>query len=49
MGGIDSFPSSNPADIKKVTQYVPAAQAQVMDGEPIAKSVTRPYECSVKY
>ena len=49
MGGIDSIPSSNPADIEKATQYVPAALAQVMDGEPIAKSVTRPYGCSVKY
>ena len=49
MGGIDSIPSSNSADIEKATQYVPAALAQVMDGEPIAKSVTRPYGCSVKY
>jgi peroxiredoxin len=48
-GGIDSIPSSNPADIDKATQYVPAALAQLMDGEPVAKSVTRPYGCSVKY
>lgn len=49
MGGIDSIASSNPADIKKATQYVPAALAQVMTGEPVASSVTRPYGCSVKY
>jgi len=49
MGGIDSIPSANPADIEKATQYVPAALAQVMQGEPVSKSVTRPYGCSVKY
>lgn len=49
MGGIDSIPSSNPADIEKATQYVPTALAQVMKGEPVAKNVTRPYGCSVKY
>ena len=49
MGGIDSIASANPADIGKATQYVPAALAQVMNGEPVAQSVTRPYGCSVKY
>jgi len=49
MGGIDSIPSTNPADIGKATQYVPIALAQVMKGEPVAVSVTRPYGCSVKY
>ena len=49
MGGIDSIASANPADIGKATQYVPAALAQVMSGEPVASSVTRPYGCSVKY
>jgi peroxiredoxin len=49
MGGIDSIASSSPADIEKATQYVPAALAQMMNGEPIASSVTRPYGCSVKY
>ncbi|MGB5453207.1 MAG: redoxin domain-containing protein [Sedimenticolaceae bacterium] len=49
MGGIDSIPSTNPADIAKATQYVPAALAQVMQGEPVTPSVTRPYGCSVKY
>jgi len=49
MGGIDSIPSTNPADIAKATQYVPAALAQVMRGKPVTSSVTRPYGCSVKY
>ena len=49
MGGIDSIASTNPADIGKATQYVPAALAQVMSGEPVTSSVTRPYGCSVKY
>jgi peroxiredoxin len=49
MGGIDSIASSNPADIEKATQYIPAALAQMMNGKPIASSVTRPYGCSVKY
>ena len=49
MGGIDSIASANPADIGKATQYVPAALAQVMNGEPVAPGVTRPYGCSVKY
>ncbi len=49
MGGIDSISSSSPADIDKAIQYVPAALAQMMNGEPIASSVTRPYGCSVKY
>lgn len=49
MGGIDSIASSNPADIEKAVQYVPAALAEMMNGEPIASSVTRPYGCSVKY
>lgn len=49
MGGIDSIPSSNPADIEKATQYVPTALAQVMNGEPVTSNITRPYGCSVKY
>lgn len=48
-GGIDNIASSNPADIGKATQYVPAALAQVMNGEPVTPSATRPYGCSVKY
>ncbi len=49
MGGIDNIASANPADIANATQYVPVALAQMMNGEPVAASVTRPYGCSVKY
>ena len=35
--------------IATATQYVPAALAQVMKGEPVGTPVTRPYGCSVKY
>ena len=46
MGGIDNIASANPADIANATQYVPVALAQMMNGEPVAASVTRPYGCS---
>lgn len=49
MGGIDSIPSTDPADIAKAAQYVPQALSQLKDGEPVAPAVTRPYGCSVKY
>lgn len=49
MGGIDSIPSSNPADIPAATPYVKIALKSLADGKPIADNVTRPYGCSVKY
>lgn len=49
MGGIDSVPSANPADIDRATQYVPTALAQVMSGKAVDPAITRPYGCSVKY
>jgi peroxiredoxin len=49
MGGIDSIPSTDPADIAKAAQYVPQALSQLTNGEPLAPAVTRPYGCSVKY
>ena len=49
MGGIDSIPSSNPADIERATNYVEVALRAMADGKPIADNVTRPYGCSVKY
>ena len=49
MGGIDSIPSSNPADIERATNYVEVALRAMTDGKPIADNVTRPYGCSVKY
>ena len=48
-GGIDSKPSSNPADIASATNYVKAALGEALAGKPISQSTTRPYGCSVKY
>lgn len=49
MGGIDSIPSSNQADIDKATNYVRVALQSMSEGKAIADNVTRPYGCSVKY
>ncbi len=42
-GGIDSVPSSNPADIQRARQYVTAALDEVLAGKPVTESSTRPY------
>jgi len=49
MGGIDSNPSSNPADIPGATQYVVAALTEMAAGQPITDTMTRPYGCTIKY
>ena len=49
MGGIDSIPSSNQADIDRATNYVSAALQSLKEGQVITDNVTRPYGCSVKY
>ncbi|HUR41463.1 MAG TPA: redoxin domain-containing protein [Verrucomicrobiae bacterium] len=49
MGGIDSIPSSDAADIPKATQYVQVALTEAMAGKPVTNASTRPYGCSVKY
>jgi hypothetical protein len=49
MGGIDSIPSADPADIPKATPYVKVALDEVLAGKPVSDPVTRPYGCSVKY
>jgi len=49
MGGIDSVPSADVADITKATQYVRVALNEHAAGRPISQPVTRPYGCSVKY
>lgn len=49
MGGIDSNPSSDPADIPAATQYVVAALTEMSDGAPISDTMTRPYGCTIKY
>jgi peroxiredoxin len=49
MGGIDSNPSSNPADIPDAKQYVVAALGELASGSAVTDSVTRPYGCTIKY
>jgi len=49
MGGIDSNPSADPADIASSTQYVVAALGDMQAGRSVADPVTRPYGCTIKY
>jgi peroxiredoxin len=49
MGGIDSIPSSNEADIAGAKNYVRVALDAMAAGKTIEDSITRPYGCSVKY
>jgi hypothetical protein len=48
-GAIDSIRSTKAEDIGKATNYVTAALASVKAGQPVAKSTSEPYGCSVKY
>ncbi|MDR0352642.1 MAG: redoxin domain-containing protein [Opitutaceae bacterium] len=48
-GAIDSIRSANQADIAKATNYVTAALDALKAGKPVAKSISQPYGCSVKY
>ena len=48
-GGIDSIPSSNPADIAKAVNYVKQAVGEATAGKPVSQATTRPYGCSIKY
>jgi len=49
MGGIDSNPSADPADIPDSTQYVVAALDDLANDRAVAEPVTRPYGCTIKY
>jgi hypothetical protein len=49
MGGIDSIPSKDEADIAAAKNYVRVALDAMAAGKAIEDSVTRPYGCSVKY
>ena len=49
MGGIDSNPSRNSADIEDATQYVVVALEELAAGREVSETVTRPYGCTVKY
>ena len=48
-GGIDSIPSADQSDIGKAENYISAALADIAANRKIAKAVTKPYGCSVKY
>ena len=48
-GGIDSIPSTKPADIEKADPFFKTAMEAVVKGENVAQAVTRPYGCGVKY
>ena len=49
MGGIDSIATSDVSDIAKAEPYLKEALLAVLDGQPVAHPITRPYGCSVKY
>lgn len=49
QGAIDSIKSTKSKDIEQATNYVRAAYASAIAGEPIEKSTTTPYGCGVKY
>ncbi|MGI9381242.1 MAG: thioredoxin family protein, partial [Methyloligellaceae bacterium] len=48
-GAIDNRPSANPGDVEGAENYVRSALTALEQGQPVKKSVTRPYGCSVKY
>ena len=48
-GAIDSVDSADPDDLSGATNYVAKALDDVLAGQPVAKSETTPYGCSVKY
>jgi peroxiredoxin len=49
MGGIDSIPTADVADIAHAEPYLREAMLAVVQGKPVEHAVTRPYGCSVKY
>jgi len=49
MGGIDSIATPAVSDIPKAEPYLKEAMLAVVDNQPVAHPVTRPYGCSVKY
>jgi peroxiredoxin len=49
MGGIDSIATTDVSDIAKAEPYLKEAMLAVVDGQPVAHPVTRPYGCGIKY
>jgi peroxiredoxin len=48
-GAIDDHPTTDVSDVPSSRNYVSAALTQVMSGQPVTITYTRPYGCSVKY
>jgi hypothetical protein len=49
MGGIDSIATADVSDIAKAEPYLREAMLEIVQGRPVAHSVTKPYGCSIKY
>ena len=49
MGAIDDQPSSRRNTVPIAHNYVRAAYAEIMEGQPVSMAATKPYGCSVKY
>ena len=48
-GAIDDKPSANHATVEGAKNFLMAAFADVVAGDPVAQARTKPYGCSVKY
>ncbi|CAI8159352.1 MAG: Uncharacterised protein [Pseudidiomarina mangrovi] len=48
-GGIDSLPTAKHEDVAKADPYFATAARAVVAGQPVERSVSRPYGCTVKY
>lgn len=48
-GAIDSIRSTDPADIKKATNFVKTALTEAQAGKPVSRSSTQAYGCTIKY
>ena len=48
-GAIDSIPSADPDDLATAKNFVAQALDQVLSGQPVTQSQTKPYGCTVKY
>jgi hypothetical protein len=49
LGGADSIASTDPSDLTRAEPYAREAIDAVVNGQPVAHPLTRPYGCSVKY
>jgi alkyl hydroperoxide reductase subunit AhpC len=49
MGGLDSLATTDEADIARAEPYLKEAMLAVVQGNPVAHPVSKPYGCSIKY